>query len=262
MGLLDRNFSNPLDDAVLPKFDMTFENIKSKLNSILDIDFSDSNNETLINNVNTLFLIYRDFINESIFIEAKNTRPIGNRLDKYHNIRERMEKQIATEEITDRLGTDNLTKYAYGAYLANQIAHLFDTFKGERLRSNPFYEGSLITFSKEFSDNKRSREIAKSAYAIKSMFTAKIVEEVQKDENMKERVYWGKDDADRYALTVDTNNKDLKGKPITISVHVIDPDLINYFVQHKRRDGWELNFDLNGSRPSKILIDDILTERD
>lgn len=262
MGLFDRNFSNPLDDAVLPKFDITFENIKSKLNSILDIDFSDINNETLINNVNTLFLIYRDFINESIFIGAKKTTPMGNRLDKYHNIREKMKKQIDTEEITDRLGTDNLTKYAYGAYLANQIAHLFDTIKGERLRSNPFYEGHLMTFSKDFSDNKKNREIAKSAYSIKSMFTAKIVEEVQKDENMKERVYWGKDEAGKYALTVDTNNKDLKGNPITISVHVIDPDLINYFVQHKRRDSWELNFDINGSRPSKILIDDILTERD
>lgn len=260
--LLSREFRDPIEEAVNPKFDMNFENIKEKLNSILRMDLSETSDNILIDTVNDLFLIYRNFINESILIKAKHTTPLGDRVDKYRNIRNIMNKQIKQEEITDRIEGDKVTEYAYGAYLGNQIAHLFDTYKGVRMKNNPFDDGNFISFSDEFSDGKRNRELVTDAYAIKAMFTAKIIEEIQKDESLKERVYWGKDDDGKYILTLDTMNRDLKGNPITISVHVIDEDLMDYLKQNASRSIEDFNFETNGSKPPKVLTEDILRERD
>ena len=101
-------------------------------------------------------VIYKQFINDSCDIRAKRKNPFIHPSEIEENS---LNGKLNLETIQDRIHEDVFMSYAYGIYISNRLAHLFDV-----ISINPI-DNSEMRFSEEFKDVSHKREIKKKAFA-------------------------------------------------------------------------------------------------
>ena len=215
--------------------EMTILGVKEKLKLVLKKIEEDRSFDNNSQTINDLFILFRDFYNNSILLAAKSKPAMRRRIEG--SVKQALSSQRSTKSITNKFKNNDALMYGYGALLSNQIAHLFDAYNNEIL-------GSKLQFNlpREFYDAQNSqqvRELKQIAFDIKYICTERIIDNPNKD------VYYGCDDNGLYTLGIyDDNNN-------SISIHVLEEELIKKIKNSTIERG-----DVRGTNPKTILLDD------